>query len=311
MIKKINTPICIFLFLRHENIQFMLRTLSNFEVKDLYLFIDKPLTKDLESRQEQVINLVDEFKKLNIRNLHIEFRKYHFGLKQNIKNGIIEVLKKHDSLVVLEDDAKITENTIIYLDSRLRSFADFDEIGHVSAYTQIPHYLKSENCATASIFPSTYAWGTWLKKWNFYKEDFSNQELWMICKYIYKKTHNFSICFIWMSNYHLAKNKYIDSWATFWTLSLILNNNLSTYPSKNTVQYIGNENGSHTRIKPKYLEQKLAIDLTAESDILFYSQEVNNWLAVNVYRGNFRGIILRILNYGYIYMKIILNRIKR
>lgn len=83
-------------------------------------------------------------------------REKKYGCDRNIINGIDEIFKTYDAVIVLEDDLILKPDTLEYLAEQLNTYKDNCRIGAVTANKgRLPHQNGWG-----------WAWGTWKKKWD-------------------------------------------------------------------------------------------------------------------------------------------------
>ena len=120
------TPIALFTYNRPDHTQKTLDALSkNPEAIEsvLYVFCDGP--KENASRTEiENINKVYEIVKneLRFKKVIVTIQTKNQGLAKNIVSGVTEVVNKHNSVIVLEDDLILAKSFLTYMDSALTAW---------------------------------------------------------------------------------------------------------------------------------------------------------------------------------------------
>lgn len=98
----------------------------------------------------------------------------NWGIRKAIPSAVDWVLHKHDKLMVLEDDVIPTENFILFMTYALNKYKNDTRIGAISGYNNIL-INKSESSEVLStrlsIYPESYAWGTWKNRWQLFDYD--------------------------------------------------------------------------------------------------------------------------------------------
>jgi hypothetical protein len=167
-----NTAICLFVYNRPYHTKQVLKSLSdckNFSKFQLYIFSDNfnKFKKKDKSQVSLVRNEVYKFKKKR-KNVLIKFLNTNLGLYRNLTRGISYVLKKHSSVIVLEDDLVLNKNFLHFMYNSLEKFKNKKNILQISGYS---YPLKSNtNNAYFLNLTSCWGWATWSDRWkNFIK----------------------------------------------------------------------------------------------------------------------------------------------
>ena len=196
-----------------------------------YFFCDGPknntetkLTKEVH----KYINAVSGIKK------KIIIRKKNIGLKANILDGINFAFRKHDSIIVLEDDLVLAKNFIKTFKLLILKYKNNPKILSISGYNF--NQKKEVNFLRKDFFlskrPSSWGWATWKKKWHYNRYK--------------KKTYtNVENIIDYGNDLYLMNEKkrinFLNSWAFDWTLKHILYNKFSIYPRYTLVNNLGND----------------------------------------------------------------------
>ena len=77
-------------------------------------------------------------------------RKRHYGLDRNIKEGISEIFKIYDAVIVIEDDLILDSIALTYLRIQLLKYKDDPKIGQVNLQGNFIH---------------SHGWATWKDRW--------------------------------------------------------------------------------------------------------------------------------------------------
>jgi GR25 family glycosyltransferase involved in LPS biosynthesis len=168
----INTAICLFVYNRPHHTRQVLKSISdckNFSKFQLYIFSDNfnKLKKKDELQVSLVRNEVSKFKKKN-KNVLIKFFNINLGLYRNLTKGISYVLKKHASVIVLEDDLILKKNFLHFMHNSLEKFKNKKNILQISGYSY-PVKSNTNNVYFLNL-TSCWGWATWSDRWeNFIK----------------------------------------------------------------------------------------------------------------------------------------------
>ena len=174
------------------------------------------------------------------------------------------------------------------------AFRDDPIIGHVSGYNAVPKFGVSEpgEICRASIYPESYAWGTWENKWQYYSDEIPS----LTTKELERMTGSFWSAIEWRLNFHDSRLSYVNTWAYRWVASLWRNNLLGVTPNRNIATYVGQYNGTHTRTGPRWPELDiLEIRQLKHNRQVSIDARAEKWMSRTVFRGNPMGVIVRFL----------------
>lgn len=138
-----------------------------------------------------------------------------------------EVLSKHDSLIVLEDDIVPSPFFLQFMNEALIKYKDRQEVGCIHAYSYpckntLPEtfFLKGADC---------WGWGTWKQSWELFEP---NGQILLGKIQKSKLAHKFDLDGTAVFTRMLKRqiNGQIDSWAIRWHASLFLANNFCLHP---------------------------------------------------------------------------------
>ncbi len=232
-----NAPIALFLYNRPLHATATVKSLlkcKEAQLSDLYIFCDGP-------RQSATINDLEAIK--NVRNfaekivgfnsIKMIFHENNLGLSQSIIFGINNVLEKHQTVIVIEDDVVVGDQFLNFINSGLQKYQGSSEVAGVTGYSfpikiNEPYFTRTGAC---------WGWATYKNVWdNFIKNrqaleissmDTKELDLFNVSDHIYEKIY-----------YH-NKNSMIQSWAIEFYVYYFLNKQYFLMPGKNLVANIG------------------------------------------------------------------------
>jgi len=100
-----NSPIALFVYSRPDHTHRTIEALKcnpEAAISDLIVFSDAARTLHQESAVAHVRDYVAQIE--GFRTLTIHHRPHNFGLAKSIIEGVTEVLKNHERVIVMEDD---------------------------------------------------------------------------------------------------------------------------------------------------------------------------------------------------------------
>jgi hypothetical protein len=211
------------------------------ESSDLIIFSDAARSSDKKRDVEEVRAYIKTI--VGFRTVTIHHRPYNFGLANSIIQGVTEILKAHESVIVLEDDMRTSPHFLTYMNDALVKFVNDDRVASVHGYVypvkqQLPEafFLRGADC---------WGWATWRRAWAHFNPNgqFLLDEL---------KRRQLTKAFDFNGAYSFSKmledqiKGSNDSWAVRWHASAFLADMLTLYPGRSLVHNIGNDNsGTH------------------------------------------------------------------
>jgi len=126
---------------------------------DIYIFIDghKQCSYD-KIKVKLVKNIVKKLK--GFKSKKIFFRNKNLGLSKNFISGISQVLKIHESVIVLEDDNIVSKFFLDYINSGLNIYKDDQKVCAINGFSYpvskkgLPNHFLVKGA-------DTWGWGTW------------------------------------------------------------------------------------------------------------------------------------------------------
>jgi hypothetical protein len=208
----------------------------------LFIFSDGPRNDaDIQSVEEvrHYLASVTGFKSVSV--FH---NSSNAGLAKSVINGVTEVLRKHETVIVLEDDMVTSSSFLSYMNQGLSLYAEDEAVISVHGYIypikgDLPQtfFVRGAHC---------WGWATWRRGWALFEENGQRllDEL---------TERNLSFQFDYNGTYPFTKmladqiNGLNNSWAIRWHASAFLRNKLTLYPSISLLRNIGfDQSGTHS-----------------------------------------------------------------
>ena len=252
-----NAPIVVFVYNRPWHTEKIFEFLAkNPEARSspLYIFADGPKT---DSDQEKVQLVRNSLKKLNgFKTIEIIQREKNFGLANSIIAGVTDVLQRHDTAIILEDDIVVSQHFLSYMNRALSHYEKNERVASIHGWNfplrgQLPDtfFLRGADC---------WGWATWRRAWNLFEADANKLLRGLIAE---KLEHDFDLDGEYPYT-QMLKDQIegrVDSWAIRWHASMYIREMLTLHPGESLVQNIGFDNsGVHTG-HLKFLETKLSL----------------------------------------------------
>jgi hypothetical protein len=251
------TPIIILSYNRPELLKKLVEVIDNSSHLPIIVSQDGP---KFDSDVEKIRKCIQITEKLVLkREIEIFKNNENQGIQKSVTNIVTYAVQKYGRAIILEDDCIPSNSLIPFLENALSYFENDLSIGHISGYNAIPQnkFRSQVKEIRKSIYPFSWGWATWQRAWENYD---SSLEFWSTIEGEIKLDEmgfNRLEKFIWRSNFKLATEGVIDSWATRWVSSLWRNNLYSISSNYNLIRYEGKFNGTHSFLPQFYRELKV------------------------------------------------------
>lgn len=126
----------------------------------LYILSDGAKDKDDAFEVEQVRKTC---RRNSGEKVYLRDRESNVGLARNVVEGVEWVLKKHNRVVVLEDDLHLSPYFLRWMNDSLEKYKNSEEIAHLHAGTFYTSRRVHNNHALSFI--GSWGWATWRDRW--------------------------------------------------------------------------------------------------------------------------------------------------
>lgn len=241
------SPIILFVYNRPQHTRRTLQALEKNVLASesiLYIYSDGAKTAEDVDTVNEVRTIIRE--PLAFSKIEIIERKKNYGLANNVIGAVSEIIEKHGTAIVLEDDVILMEHTLSYFNDALVKYKTDEKVMHIGSYMyNIDSSNLPETFFTRHI--SSQAWATWDRSWKYLNpnidqliKQFDKQK---IKEFTFDHTMNF-----WKQML-LQQKGTIDSWAIRWYASVFLQGGLGLQCSLSLIQNIGHDgSGVHSDI---------------------------------------------------------------
>jgi len=264
-------PIVLFVYNRPEHTRKTLEALQRNDFASesvLYIYADGA-KENAADRQIQAITatraVIKEQKWCG--EVHIIESVHNKGLAASITKGVTHVVKRHGTVIVLEDDIITSMYFLRYMNDALDYYKEEDRVMHVSAY-----FPAIDNVKEKFFFynqTSCWGWATWDKSWGHYEKDALILHSQIEAQ---DRVREFNVEDSYPFTEHLQNNinGLWDTWAVKWHASVFLLNGLCLHPNKSYTENIGFDGtGTNCGIDSSYVASNLN-ELTFSPVNFFY-----------------------------------------
>ena len=234
------SPIALFVYNRLDNTQETIEhlkanTLASASI--LYIFSDGGKDEASWKKVQEVrdyLHTITGFKKI-----HIIERPENFYLEKNIIEGIKQVLRKYETIIVLEDDICTSPIFLEYMNNALVKYADTPKVMHIAGFTNLDIPEKGDTYFTHHM--SGWGWATWKNKWEYFTHYQTRKEalLGLSDKDLRNLEYN--------GNFTCLKSLDKDPipWDICWEISIYKQGGLCLHPTHTLIKNVGITNGTH------------------------------------------------------------------
>lgn len=252
-------PVALFAFRRPSHTQMALQALaSNNEASetDLYAFVDGARTEAEEKAVDSVVDIIKH--QQGFRSVTLIRSSSNRGLAESITSGIGAVLRKHERIIVVEDDVVVSEHFLSYMNDHLDLYSRDENVASVHAYV----YPHSNNSLPETFFirgADCWGWGTWSRSWKHFQPagDLLLRELRerRLCgAFDFDGTAPFTEM---LEDQVAGRN---DSWAIRWHASTFLKGMYTLYPRQAMAVNIGEDGSGRHRGSSTHYVQDLSLE---------------------------------------------------
>ncbi|MDI6049234.1 sugar transferase [Flavobacterium sp. XS2P24] len=262
------SPIVLFTYKRLDTLIQTVETLQKNYLADrsnLFIFSDA-------ARGEQDVEAVN-----NVRNyiksitgfetVTIYESQLNKGLANSIIEGVSEILKIHETVIVLEDDLVSSSNFLSYMNQALLFYKNNDKVFSIAGYSIPIHGDVSESDVYFTLRSSSWGWATWKDRWS--KID------WEVKDYAVFKNNKSLRCNFNKMGSDMSQmldrqmQGKINSWAIRWCYHQFKYNLVSVHPLISKIENIGFNSPDASNTKERFNRYTTTLDCTEKTSFLF------------------------------------------
>lgn len=230
-------PVLLFVFARPDHTKMALDALAANVLasqSDLIVFADAASNHSDVAAVEEVRRLVKESE--GFRSLTLVEREINYGLARNIIEGVTEMCRRYDRVIVLEDDLVTSPGFLSFMNHALERYAHDERVWHVSGWN---YPISSDGFGDAFFLRvmNCWGWGTWADRWRYFEKNTEKLLQEFDCEMI--KEFDLDRSGVFWSQVLANKKKQIDTWAVYWYATIFKNKGLCLNPAISYVSNIG------------------------------------------------------------------------
>lgn len=169
-------PIAVFAYNRPDHLRRTLQSLMACEGADaapITVFIDGPKNAGGGQATEQVRQVAAA---ILGDGADIRVADTNMGLSKSIVGGVGEVLDRHGSVIVVEDDLALAPSFLTYMNAALERYQSDESVYQISGHMfDVPEFAERKE-ALFLPFTTTWGWATWSRAWKAYDGDATGWE---------------------------------------------------------------------------------------------------------------------------------------
>lgn len=237
-------PVVLFVFRRPDHTSRTLDALSRNHLAsttDLIVFSDGPRHGEDVPAVTAVRQLVQEAS--GFASVRVVERQTNLGLAASVIEGVTEVLRENDKVIVLEDDLLTSRYFLSYMNEALSIYEHDASVASIHGYCPP---MRSEGPETFFLRGADcWGWATWRRAWSEFNPDGENllaqlRERGLTWAFDLDGAYGYTS----MLEDQIAKKN--DSWAIRWHASMYLASKYTLYPGRSLVENIGVDgSGTH------------------------------------------------------------------
>ncbi len=255
-----SAPVALFAYRRPKHLKRTLDSLASAHMAretQLYIFCDGPAidaTKEVRDLIAEVRTIAENENRF--AEVIVKTSTSNIGLGKSVVSGVTEVINRHQSIIVLEDDLLVHPDFLVFMNFHLDIYKHEKRVMHISGFQRdsfiqffLPriYFTRFMNCS---------GWATWSDRWSLLITDIDFIDSYLSISYNYER---FNFKKLEQSNHlHLNKNG-LKTWAIFWYATICIYNGVCINPRFSYIKNIGNDgSGSNNIINSTELTTNLA-----------------------------------------------------
>ncbi len=256
-------PIIIFVYNRADHfiqVYNALAACKEAKKSDLFIFSDGAKNEAGKDKVNEVRSTVASIKDAgDFKCVTVTESPVNKGLAASVIAGVTEVIKKYGKVIVVEDDCKVSQFFLNFMNNALDYYENNNKIGSIAGYTPMidlpDDYDKDVFAAYRSC---SWTWATWADRWQNIDWELKDiGDFYKSPKLIRRLNSNGSDRF--MRLYRQTKGNG-SSWSVRFGAHLVKNNLLTVYPRYSYNSNIGcDESGVHSKSEDN---EKMRVDLS-------------------------------------------------
>ena len=258
-----NAPIVMFVYNRADHFTQSYEALAKCpEAKNsiLYIFSDGAKNDNAKPQVEQVRQTAKEYAGRNdFQDVIITESLENKGLANSVVSGVTEVIDKHGSVIVVEDDCVPSPYFLSFMNNALQFYKDDSRVGSIAGYAPPISFPKTYQSDVFAAYRScSWGWATWKEIWDNVDWDLTYMQDFYQNPVMIKKLNSFGSDRFMRLYRNVVSNA--NSWSVKFGAYHIKEDLLTIYPRYSYISNIGcDETGVHSKSADA---EKMRVDLS-------------------------------------------------
>jgi hypothetical protein len=266
------SPIVLFTYKRLDTLKQTVETLQkNYLASKSNLFIFSDAAKG-EQDAEGVDNVRNYIKSITgFETVTIYESQLNKGLANSIIEGVSEILKIHETVIVLEDDLVSSSNFLSYMNQALHFYKNEDKVFSIAGYSLPIHNDESELDVYFTSRSSSWGWATWKNRWVTIDWEVKDYPTFKKSNLLRRDFNKMGSDLSQMLDRQMQGK--INSWAIRWCYHQFKSGLLSVHPFVSKIENFGFNSPDASNTKERFNRYQTKLDKGGKMAFLF-SKEV-------------------------------------
>lgn len=221
---------------------------------------------------QKIKEILINFRNENQDLVEVRFNSINLGLAKTIEQTLDNISKSYQSMIVLEDDLRISNKFLEIMNYYLDKCKENKKIWHINGWSPYSLFKIKNHKMILTNMMYCWGWATWSDRWIKYRNDSNIKNKNYISFFQLLKFDYFGVA----GHYHQLKMNWIGkrkTWAIFWQLYLWSKNFSCLSVSTSLVTNDGLHDGENckTKLKFNYLNKVIG----GEIDHDFFTKDLN------------------------------------
>lgn len=237
-------PVVLFVYNRPRHTAEVLNALSSNSIASethLYVYSDAPRRPDTLDDVQAVRHLIHGIR--GFGDLTIIEREDNHGLARSIIEGVTQVISRHGSAIVLEDDLVTSPTFLTFMNHGLEVYKNRPDILSITGFSFPTRFMRfpesTHDTVYLNIRPMSWSWATWRDRWNRVDWEVSDYSRFISSKDAVRHLNRGGTDLAGLLKLHMEQR--IDSWYIRWAYHASKEGLLTVYPTKSFVNNIGHD----------------------------------------------------------------------
>lgn len=261
-------PIVLFTYKRLDTLKKTVETLQQNHLagkSNLFVFSDAARG---EQDAEAVCNVRNYIKSIcGFKTVTIFESQFNKGLASSIIEGVSEILKIHETVIVLEDDLVSSSNFLSYMNQALHFYKNEGKVFSIAGYSLPIHNDESELDVYFTSRSSSWGWATWKDRWVTIDWEVKDYPAFKKNNLLRRDFNKMGSDLSQMLDRQMQGK--INSWAIRWCYHQFKSGLLSVHPFMSKIENVGFNSPDASNTKERFNRYQTKLDKGEKIEFLF------------------------------------------